>query len=226
MTTDTGITVDPWLKNTAFDATIPDDAEFVCGYENDMGIASMDEVAFIERTADRDILWIAFDLRLQLPTAAAGQPVTAKSAPDLAAELRPAVSRPRDGDTLAACQGLLDILFRARVGFSWPSTFLVEGVVTRQDFDRVVGAMKDELDANTAKAKRSETAIVTTARKLELFPTPTGKSPDRWRATCPRTNHHIEINATRNEFFCGWCKRSGGPDALRDFAAQRRYKPT
>ena len=225
MTAEPNITVDPWLHK-AGDATVPADAEFVCVYENNLGIDSMDEVAFIERTGERDVLWIAFDLRLELPTALAGQHVTAKSAPGLAAALRPAVSRPSDGDTLAACRGLLDVLFRARVGFSWPSTLLTEGVVTREDFDRVVGALKAELDANAARAKHSETQIIRTARDLGLHPRPNGKSKDRWHATCPKTNHHLELNASRNEFFCGWCKRKGGLDALRDFAAQRQSKQT
>ena len=224
MTAEPDITVDPWLKNAAPDATAPDDAEFVCAYENNLGIESEEEVAFIERTAERDVLWIAYDMGPEEPTLRAGQ--LAKSVPDLAAALRPAVSRPRDGDTLAACGGLLNILFRARVGFSWPSRFLAEGVVTRQDFDRVVGALKAELDANAAKARNSETEIVKIARDLGLDPRPNGKSANRWHATCPKTNHHLEINASRNEFFCGWCKRKGGLDALRDFAAQRRSKQT
>ena len=215
------ITVDPWLHK-AGDATVPADAEFVCVYENNLGIDSMDEVAFIERTADRDVLWIAFDVNRKLLADLAAHPTTAKDTPELATRLRPAVSRPRDGDRLAACLGLLDILFRARVGFSWPSGFEIEGLVTHQHFDRVVGAMKKELDANAAKAKQNETEIISTARELGLSPTPAGVGPNHWHARCPQTNHNLYITASENQFGCGWCKRKGGPDALRDFVAQRK----
>jgi hypothetical protein len=132
-----------------------------------------------------------------------------------------AVSRPRQAMAREAALDLLGILFRSRVGFGWPSRFLAGGVVSASAFDGVVRQLKDELVANAAAAARNETVIVKVARELGLHPRPAGTHPGLWRATCPRTNHFVDIDASAALFACGWCKRSGGPEALRAFAAER-----
>ena len=79
-------------------------------------------------------------------------------------------------------------------------------------------------NANAAKAKQNETEIITTARELGLNPTPAGTGPNHWHARCPQTKHNLYITASTNQFGCGWCKRKGGPDALRGFVAQRKAR--
>ena len=37
-----------------------------------------------------------------------------------------------------------------------------------------------------------------------------------------RTNHHFYINPDANEFWCGLCKKKGGPTELAEFVAERR----
>jgi hypothetical protein len=63
---------------------------------------------------------------------------------------------------------------------------------------------------------------VLAARECQLNPRPSGTSPTAWIANCPGTNHFLMIGTQDNTFSCGWCKRRGGPEELRAFAAERK----
>jgi hypothetical protein len=67
-------------------------------------------------------------------------------------------------------------------------------------------------------------AVINTAKLLGLHPEPTGEHPDKWRTACPGSNHPIFISADEDRWFCGWCKRKGGPDELESFNRERRRK--
>lgn len=60
------------------------------------------------------------------------------------------------------------------------------------------------------------------ARKLGLFPQPTGTGPDLWQARCPGAGHPLYVNAEVNEFGCGWCRCKGGVKDLRVFVNERK----
>jgi hypothetical protein len=219
MSSRSNIEVDPWLHRGVVSA-LPAEARFACAYLVDVGIGDLSEVAFFGRTDGRDELWIVMDANMQVIAtlaAAAGRSV----GQDVGINAGRAVSRPLEGAEGEAALELLGILFRSRVGFSWPSRFLAAGIVSASAFDGVVRQMEDELKANAAAAARNETVIVKTARELGLRPQPTGTHPALWRATCPKTNHHLDIDASAGQFGCGWCRRRGGPEDLRAFAAER-----
>jgi hypothetical protein len=65
-------------------------------------------------------------------------------------------------------------------------------------------------------------AIVSAASELGLWPEPDTEFDQRWWANCPVTHHRLALQPAADYFFCGYCRRSGGPAELRAFCAERR----
>jgi len=69
-----------------------------------------------------------------------------------------------------------------------------------------------------------ETEIIRVARELKLHPKPEGGGPFNWYARCPQTNHSLMISSKSDQFGCGYCRRKGGAEELREFVAERQAK--
>jgi hypothetical protein len=108
------------------------------------------------------------------------------------------------------------------VGFSWPTRFMRTGLIGRKDLEALVANIEAELDANSKAATR--TKIVEMTDELRLGPSPVGIDPQIWSARCPQTNHDLQLNTSIDKFFCGYCKRSGGPEELALLVAERRKR--
>jgi len=67
-----------------------------------------------------------------------------------------------------------------------------------------------------------EAKIVTKAAHLGLALQASHFSRGTWIACCPGTNHTLELQPKRNQFYCGYCRVGGGIDELDEFVAQRR----
>jgi hypothetical protein len=214
---------DPFFKQSKGSRKLPKNLRFVCAFELDIGIDRIDQAAFLRKTAERDELWI---------TEADGLLMLA----DITDEY---VAREYDGrivdygsgcvfaaspidDELSASLNLLDHLFRAWVGFYWPTKLLAAGIVKEADFNKLVAQIDGELKDNEEKARHNETEIIRVARELGLNPQPTGTRPTYWQASCPHTNHPLYIDSAKNSFGCGWCRRKGGAEELRAFVKERR----
>jgi hypothetical protein len=193
---------DPWLKK-GDSVPLPLGMKFVCSYYVYVVVDHFRESIYFRRAAGRDELWIESGEEGDYWRSGC------------------VVSAPSKGRVRAACQEILKILFRARVGFESPSELIIGGLVKEEDFTRLLGELEKELDDNAEKARQRETEIIRVARELKLSPEPTGKGPDYWQAGCPGGNHPVYINAADNEFGCGWCKRKGGPEELRAFVEER-----
>ncbi|MFL2544416.1 MAG: hypothetical protein ACJ0RV_01090 [Longimicrobiales bacterium] len=78
--------------------------------------------------------------------------------------------------------------------------------------------------------KYQDSEIFNLAQQLGLNPRhedPFGQNPPPlhiWTAQCPHTNHYIFINLEKDLYYCGWCKRGGGPSSLLDFKEERKEK--
>ncbi len=190
------ITIDPWSSTKD---RLPRNARFVCAYHLDLGIDTIEEEVFVRRIDNQNELWTANEF---------GR--------------RRVIVAPRRENLTNAALYLLDILFRSRIGFEWPSAFIFGGIIKKAAFEKIVGDIERELDDNANNAREDEAEIVVAARDLNLSPTPGGLTPNHWLARCPETNHNLHIDAADNEFGCGWCKRKGGPDELRLFREDRR----
>ena len=55
-------------------------------------------------------------------------------------------------------------------------------------------------------------------REKGLHPKPFDEEKGQWVANCPSgAKHPIMINAYFDEFGCGWCKKKGGKQELKDW---------
>jgi len=210
------IFADPWLKKSEKTTSLPNDARFACSYELNLVVERFDEAAFFRRTETTDELWIG----------AGGIADGTSSAKNFEGAKLSYIgcvfAVPRKGEEVTACLKLMELFFRARHGFEWPSKFVVPGIVDKSAFDSLIGRIENELEENRQKAASAETDIIKVARKLGLSPKPTGEGPSHWYARCPETNHILFIDAAENSFGCGWCKRKGTVQELRAFVKERK----
>jgi len=125
-------------------------------------------------------------------------------------------------------KNVIEALIRGRWPYEIAGYCFGDGLITQKEWQRELDRFEAELDTNDNDALAREQAnpsqIIMTARKLHLNPTPCGDHPDHWKARCPGTNHPIFISPEREEWGCGWCRRKGGPQELREFQAERTRK--
>jgi hypothetical protein len=195
------IFADPFLKESDGKGSVPSDAILICSYDSDFGLDSLEETAYIIRGRETDELWIESSYKTGC-----------------------AYIVPCDGSIESASVRLLDRLFRAQVGFYWPTELISPGIIKKRSFNTLVRRIKRELEENRKKARKAKTEIVEVAEELGLNPRPTGEAPNLWASNCPGTNHFLYISSTTNTFGCGWCKRKGGVEELRGFVEERKAK--
>lgn len=120
------------------------------------------------------------------------------------------------------CFHLLSQFCRDLIPVSAPGRFIAPGLLSKTDFDFVIGSIKDEIRSNRQDASKAKSEIISTAEELGLNPEPPFLSPGIWSATCPRTNHHLYLSSVSNTFGCGYCGMKGGPGELEEFVKERR----
>lgn len=217
------IFADPWLRERGGTTSLPDDLLFVCAYDLDVGPLFMEEAACFRRVDDTDELWVVAYWRLSALVSVAGGNASPK-----AFERGKSLARghvfavPAEDGYVAACLNLLERLFYARAGYHRPKSFIIGGIVDEPAFDSMLKRIEHELDDNVRKTKEKVTEIVIAARELGLSPRPTGTGPFFWLAKCPKTRHLIYIEADKNTFWCGQCKRSGSIEELKALVSERK----
>ena len=140
-------------------------------------------------------------------------------------EESPSVKAEREtaGTPVEAVAKLLPPVLSTLMRFGGPLRLASPGLVDGGVFAEVI----EQLAARSAKIgegnlEQDQAAIVVLARELGLKPEPGMDALDLWEATCPGTQHRLLLNTNRNEFWCGYCNRSGDVDALRSFADERK----
>ena len=122
------------------------------------------------------------------------------------------------------CVHLLSRYCRDLIPVSAPGRFIAPGLLSKTDFDFVIGSIKDDIRSNRQDSAKSKSEIISTAEGLGLQPEPPFLSPGIWSAICPRTNHHLYLSSTSNTFGCGYCGKKGGPIELAEFVKERRKR--
>ena len=195
----TEVTADPWLKDRLNRLPVPGDAVVIFEYAISVqAITGGPECAYLRRTGVADELWVS----------------------GLYSEGRLIVS-PRHADQREAALELFDILVRVRANFVCPVVFMAPGLLTQEDFQKVINEVREEQEGYAEQAMANESEIVRVARELGLQPYPSGTGPHSWFARCPRTNHTLMISSSSDQFGCGYCKMKGGPRELQEFVARR-----
>jgi hypothetical protein len=184
------------------EAVVPADCVVVCPYEDNFGIVDIQEMAHFRRTEQRDELRISNHFARWL-----------------------AAWRLSKYDIATSALAMVRALIRSRVGSSWPSRFVRQNLTSSEHFDDLLAGIKAALDANREAAAKRWSKIVETAEQ-GLSPTPSFTDARFWEAKCPGTNHSLPLNTVINKFFCGWCKRSRGPNELAAVVAERAKSRT
>lgn len=123
---------------------------------------------------------------------------------------------------------IINALLRARWPYEIAGDCIREGLISRDRWqaarDAFDAAHRSHHEESRRRVAEKPSAVINAAQLLDLHPEPTGEHPDKWRASCPGTNHPIFISAEQDKWFCGWCKRHGGAEELDAFARERRRK--
>jgi len=178
------------------------------------------EAAYLRRTRDQDELWVIGGTGLRVDDLLSEDRINILN--KKRAHLGLAVTAPRRSTPLNASRRLWKHLCLARVGFGWPTYFETPGIFSENRFKKLIAEMEKELERNSKKARKRETRIIRTAYSLGLNPAPDGRHEDFWKANCPGKNHSLDIMASKNEFFCGYCNRKGNVEELKAFVKERK----
>jgi hypothetical protein len=181
---------------------LPPNAALVCEYELFTGIDTIVETAWLVRGPSHDELWVE---AYQTPSCGISAPRTTQGS-----------------SVEQVALDLLETLFQSRIGICSPVDFVSEGLVGKGLYDELIATRERKLREITEEAEKRDSEIVTMARRLNLRPKPAGNHPDSWRASCPETNHRLQIDANQNLFYCGYCRRGGDAEELRKFVGERR----
>jgi hypothetical protein len=215
--------VDPWSHQPQNWGDIPDHAIFAGAWHLNVGTDTIHEALFLARDDHRERLWSLTTstdkcTRESLIARERGDRAWIKrkiSCGCVAGAARQGT--PRDAATI-----LMSRLLRSRLHFAGSEPPYMPGLLASQEMAGIVDAFERELRRNTVAAEadqhRDEAAIITAARDLQLNPRPAGHNSTAWIADCARQSHFLKISTSRNEFYCGYCKRGGGRRSLRRFA--------
>jgi hypothetical protein len=217
--------VDPWSHQPENWGDIPDHALFAGAWHLNVGIDTIHEALFIARGDHGDRLWSLTTstdkcTRESLAARERGDRAWIKGKISCGCVAGAAhQGTPRDAASI-----LMGRLVRSRLHFSGSEPPYMPGLLTSQEMAGIVDAFEQELRWNTMAAEAdqhsNEAAITKAAIDLKLNPRPAGQNTTAWIADCARRSHFIEISTSRNEFYCGYCKRGGGPAELRAFCEE------
>ena len=215
-----------WGKEAGSTAAPPKDAVALCAYELfAMAIVDMDQIAYIRQTARGDELWmVTEETPYENPNRASADEIAKLESLLLNQSMQAMKVLTMTHTDSISRSGLflLSEYFDAVCGFYSPVKFLAEGLLLRSDYEEINQQRKATIRRNQAAASKKKTKIIEVATELGLQPQAPLLNPEIWSARCPGTGHQLYINASKNEFGCGYCGRKGGPKALRAFAASRR----
>lgn len=183
---------------------------------------------FPPRNEDCDELWIVSagieDPSIEEWVGGESFPLPADLPTGVSVEL--ACKESTEGDTVSAASRLVEGFFRGRTPFYWPDEFIAGGILDQAMWEAVVDRLRRDAEEKAEQARQIQTEIVSVARELGFSPVPTGKTADTLSVPCPGYSHPMFIEAARNRFCCPWCRRSGGPEELRQFVAERKKHRT
>ena len=189
---------------------------------------------FLESRGTQHSVWQIVDFKLPQKNGTSFRPIEdaaeilsgATQDPTLVAGRLFSISGGVQSDILTS--EIINALIRARWPHEIAGECLRDGLITRGRWQAALDAFNAERTLHQGESNRrvseKPSAVINAAKLLGLHPEPTGQHPDKWQASCPGTNHPIFISAEQDKWFCGWCKRKGGPEELEAFCHERQRK--
>ena len=142
-----------------------------------------------------------------------------------------ALSGSLQSDPRTAALALYKVLMHARFHYTMPCKPFGGGLLSAEELSREVDELLAEVERNSQAAEAAQRVnpapILQIAWAFGLNPRPAGHNPESWWANCPSGgNHSIMITTSANQFGCGYCRKKGGPDELRQFCQDRGRRET
>jgi len=217
--------VDLWENGEEARPPCRGEVRLACVHEVDFGIDSVAEQLYFRRLEHETELWRMHDCFEQddFEEVNADGPEDDRPSESCWEGWRVVVDHRPPKDDFEACRQLLKVRVKAGVGYGWPNSFHVNGILSASDHKEVLDEIASEIEAIREQAARYRSSpIIRVATDLGLSPEPTSWHPDSWWCRCPGTSHRLAIVASTGEFGCGYCGVKGGIDELKAFVERRR----
>ncbi len=215
-----------WGKDAECSEVLPEDAVALCAYQLLVqAILDMDQIAYIHSTPTRDELWMVTEEALiDSPNDASADEMTELDTL-FQGQFRQAMrvlTMTHTDSIIRSGLFLLSEYFDAVCGFYSPVKFLAEGLLHRSDYEGINQRRKATIRKNQTAAGKQKTKIIEVATELGLQPQAPLLNREIWSARCPGTGHQLYINASKDEFGCGYCCVKGNHKKLREFVKSRK----
>lgn len=107
-----------------------------------------------------------------------------------------------------------------RYNFEGEPIYEKSEVFSKESFDAMLVkglALMDERE-RLALVLNSDNDLIKYCKSIGLNPEPEGSSFTNWKANCPSGGqHHIMISTKSNEWGCGYCKKKGDLNSLKEW---------
>lgn len=197
--------------------------EFLCAFEVNIMVDSYVHALYLHRSAEADASW-AVDLDIEFDP---GEQPFGEAALDRVraglAQLECQVAVRPQGTRRAAMRFMLERELGGCGFGAAPEEFVAAGLASRRDYYRLFRKRKGQWERKQAEVARRRPAIADVAGELGLQPQACADLG--WVANCPGGRHMLFLEYDTNVFKCPWCRRHGGADELREFAAHAAGAP-
>jgi hypothetical protein len=97
-------------------------------------------------------------------------------------------------------------------------------MIDKERFDLCKKKANEIIDERINKIKEAgkNHPLIRYCSDRNLYPEPEGSSPHNWQANCPSDRaHHFYISTHSSTWGCGYCKRKGGLEELKEWMKER-----
>lgn len=114
---------------------------------------------------------------------------------------------------------------QANLPFQGQLDFERSPLFIEEEYHAIMECIYSEKKANSNKAKKTITTLITYLEAQGLSPRPSGHNTVSWLANCPSgRNHPIKLVTTTDEWECGYCRRHGKLPELKAWLSDLKWR--
>lgn len=125
-----------------------------------------------------------------------------------------------DINIVAELENFLITLMSDRYNFFGEPVFVKSSFFTKAQFEEMLNKgikLMEEKD-DLAVRLNADNELIKYCESIGLNPVPDGSSPTSWKANCLSGGEHfMMISTTSNEWGCGYCRKKGDINSLREW---------
>jgi len=130
-------------------------------------------------------------------------------------------------DEISGLKEFLTDLFSFRSNLHGNPWFVKSEMITECEFNEIkkLGSKRMNDRKNKIKEIGQNHPLIIYCTEQNLYPEPEGDSPHGWKANCPSgRQHHIMISTSSpdsHSWGCGYCKKKGGIEELKNWVENK-----